>query len=70
MEDGNSCLPIPRCTHPDLDLNGYSTPGVDGVLATKKSKRHYPDIKIIILTTLMMMNLSIVRWGMVLQVIF
>ncbi len=41
---------IPQ-THPDLILDGYWMPGIDGVLATKEVKEHYPLIsKIIILT--------------------
>ena len=41
---------IPQ-THPDLILMDIRMPGMDGVLATKEVKEHYPDIKIIILTT-------------------
>ena len=70
VEDGNHVLSSVPQTHPDLILMDIRMPGMDGVLATKEVKEHYPDIKIIILTTFMMMNLSIVHSSMVLQVIF
>lgn len=51
VEDGNHVLSSIPQTHPDLILMDIRMPGMDGVLATKEVKEHYPDIKIIILTT-------------------
>ena len=70
VEDGNHVLSSIPQHIPDPILMDIRMPGMDGSLATKEVKEHYPDIKIIILTTLMMMNLSIVHSSMVLQVIF
>ena len=51
VEDGNHVLSSIPHSHPDLILMDIRMPGMDGVLATKEVKEHYPDIKIIILTT-------------------
>ena len=51
VEDGNHVLSSIPQTHPDLHLNGYSDARHGWGLATKEVKEHYPDIKIIILTT-------------------
>ena len=47
VEDGNHVLSSIPQTHPDLILMDIRMPGMDGVLATKEVKEHYPDIKII-----------------------
>ena len=49
VEDGNHVVSSIPQTHPDLILMDIRMPGMDGVLATKEVKEHYPDIKIIIL---------------------
>ena len=49
--DGKEVLDKLHHVHPDVILMDIRMPVMDGVLCTKAVKEHYPDIKIIILTT-------------------
>ena len=49
--DGKEVLEKLHHIHPDVILMDIRMPVMDGVLCTKAVKEHYPDIKIIILTT-------------------
>lgn len=49
--DGQEVLEALKSCHPDVILMDIRMPKMDGVLCTKQVKEHYPDIKIIILTT-------------------
>ena len=49
--DGKEVLDKLHYVHPDVILMDIRMPAMDGVLCTKAVKEHYPDIKIIILTT-------------------
>ena len=72
VEDGNHVLSSIPQTHPDLILMDIRMPGMDGVLATKEVKEHYPDIKIIILTTFddddNVKDLSTTEWRIIQEV--
>lgn len=51
VEDGQKVLEKIPQVHPDVILMDIRMPVMDGVICTKEVKEHFPQIKIIILTT-------------------
>ena len=49
--DGAEALELIPQTQPDIVLMDLKMPGMNGVQATRKIKRHYPTIRVLVLTT-------------------
>lgn len=50
-EDGEAALKFIANQQPDLVLMDLNMPGVNGIEATRRIKSHYPDVKVLVLTT-------------------
>src|SRR5579871_4005266 len=48
---GDEVLDAAKRTHPDVAVLDIEMPGLDGLAAAAELKKHYPDTKIVILTT-------------------
>lgn len=49
--NGQEAFAFCQQDQPDIVLMDIRMPGLDGVLGTKKIKEHFPDVKVVILTT-------------------